>query len=86
MPSSPVFEKHGGRAAINFCLVTALLVVFYAEEQYLAEAWARLEPAIARVLCARRAGCLFRPLIHATGLVLFLVFDDRNTQFIYFQF
>ena len=72
--------------SINFYLVTALLVVFCAVEPYLAEAWARLEPAIARMLGAGRAAYLFRPLIYAAGLLLFLVFDDRNTQFIYFQF
>jgi hypothetical protein len=29
---------------------------------------------------------LWRPTIYAFGLLLFLAFDERNTQFIYFQF
>ena len=29
---------------------------------------------------------LLRPAIYAFGLLLFLAFDERNTQFIYFQF
>ena len=29
---------------------------------------------------------LFRPALYAFGLLLFLIFDERNTQFIYFQF
>jgi hypothetical protein len=27
-----------------------------------------------------------RPAVYAAGLLLFLIFDDRDTQFIYFQF
>jgi alginate O-acetyltransferase complex protein AlgI len=29
---------------------------------------------------------LWRPAVYAVGLLLFLAFDERNTQFIYFQF
>jgi hypothetical protein len=29
---------------------------------------------------------LFRPALYALGLLLFIIFDERNTQFIYFQF
>ncbi len=29
---------------------------------------------------------LFRPALYAFGLLLFIIFDERNTQFIYFQF
>ena len=32
------------------------------------------------------AVCLFRPLLYAVGLLLFLAFDDRDAKFIYFQF
>lgn len=72
--------------SINFYLVTALLVLFCAAEPYLAQAWAWIEPAVERAIGAMPAACLFRPLVYAAGLLLFLVFDDRNTQFIYFQF
>ena len=29
---------------------------------------------------------LLRPLVYAFALLLFMIFDERDTQFIYFQF
>ena len=37
-----------------------------------------------RLLLAQRY--FLRPMLYAFGLLLFLAFDERNTQFIYFQF
>lgn len=71
----------------NFYLVTLLGMLLCAVEPALARAWERFE----------RAGgdqgdgitaytLLLRPLVYACGLLLFLTFDERNMQFIYFQF
>ena len=71
----------------NFYLATLLCVVLCAVEPLLAKAWGATETA----LCRYRGGMaahtyLVRPLFYAFGLLLFLIFDERNMQFIYFQF
>jgi hypothetical protein len=72
---------------VDFYLVVSLMVLFCVVEPFLAATWARAENTIT----ALRGGLLahsylLRPAIYACGLLLFLIFDDRGTQFIYFQF
>jgi alginate O-acetyltransferase complex protein AlgI len=67
---------------INFYLVTTLVAAFTFLEPVLANGFRRLDrriPLPAQLL-------LWRPLVYAFGLLLFLIFDDRDAQFIYFQF
>jgi D-alanyl-lipoteichoic acid acyltransferase DltB (MBOAT superfamily) len=75
---------HGLRPSysINFYLITLLVLVFAVLEPVLARALRALENR----LMAPANLFLLRPAIYACGLLLFLIFDDRDTQFIYFQF
>ena len=75
----------GNSLSVNFYLVTLLIVGFVAVEPYLTRGQQWLDDVIASRFANVNA-LLLRPAIHACGLLLFLVFDDRNTQFIYFQF
>lgn len=75
---------HGLRPSypINLYLVTLMVAAFALIEPVLATRLQRLEariPAVAQLF-------FWRPVIYAFGLLLFLIFDDRDTQFIYFQF
>ncbi len=75
---------HGLRPSypINLYLMTVMVAAFALMEPVVAGWFERLEarvPASARFLVSR-------PLIYAFGLLLFLIFDDRDMQFIYFQF
>ena len=75
---------HGFRPSypINFYLITLLVAGFALIEPRLADWWRKLEtriPTPAQLF-------LWRPATYALGLLLFLIFDDRDTQFIYFQF
>ena len=75
---------HGFRPSysINLYLITVMVAGFAWLEPMLADRLQRLEarvPGAARLLWSR-------PVVYAAGLVLFLIFDDRDTQFIYFQF
>lgn len=72
----------GTSYSLNFYLVTLLTALWCAAEPRLAELWTRGEA----VLGGRGGTYLLRPLLYASGLLLFLIFDDRSTQFIYFQF
>lgn len=75
---------HGLRPSypINFYLVTMMVAVFAFVEPMLT---ARLSRVTARIPAAAQV-LAWRPLMYACGLLLFLIFDDRDTQFIYFQF
>jgi D-alanyl-lipoteichoic acid acyltransferase DltB (MBOAT superfamily) len=68
--------------SINFYLITVLVMLIVVVEPTLAVALRALERRIA----APANLFLLRPAIYACGLLLFLIFDDRDTQFIYFQF
>jgi D-alanyl-lipoteichoic acid acyltransferase DltB (MBOAT superfamily) len=73
--------------SVNFYLLTLMAALFCILEPYIgtaitrAESWTsergRLYPVSRYALW---------PLVYAVGLFLFAVFDDRNQQFIYFQF
>lgn len=72
---------------VNFYLVTLLAALFCLAEPFLADAMTKLE----KRWSAKAAGAVWtlyawRPLLYACALLLFLVFDDQDTQFIYFQF
>jgi hypothetical protein len=72
---------------VDFYLVVLLMALFCVVEPTLAALWTRMESG----LMTRRGGLLahsylLRPAVYACGLLLFLIFDDRSTQFIYFQF
>jgi len=68
--------------SINFYLITLLVMLFVVMEPVLAT---RLRALAERIVLPANL-LLFRPAIYACGLLLFLIFDDRDTQFIYFQF
>lgn len=68
--------------SINFYLVTLLVFLFAVVEPALASCLGAIE----RRIVSPANLLLLRPAMYACGLLLFLIFDDRNTQFIYFQF
>jgi hypothetical protein len=72
---------------VNFYLLTGALALFCAIEPNLG-VWLQRRLALSakpgqvpawRLLLAR-------PILYALALLIFLIFDDQNTQFIYFQF
>jgi D-alanyl-lipoteichoic acid acyltransferase DltB (MBOAT superfamily) len=67
---------------VNFYLVTLMVAAFVVLEPALANALQRIEKRVVMPVQL----LIWRPLIYAVGLLLFLIFDDRDTQFIYFQF
>jgi alginate O-acetyltransferase complex protein AlgI len=75
---------HGFRPTypVNFYLVTILAACVAALEPFLAQVLSRIESRTPTVV----HWFVLRPALYAVGLLLFLIFDDRDTQFIYFQF
>lgn len=72
---------------VNFYLVVLAVGMFCVAEPYLFEVISRVEKALAQRHAALAAHIfLLRPLAYACGLLLFVIFDDRDAQFIYFQF
>jgi hypothetical protein len=72
--------------SVNFYLMALLWCAWIALEPAFAKLVARTgDPATPGVLGALNAS-LLRPVGYAVLLLLFLAFDDRDTQFIYFQF
>jgi D-alanyl-lipoteichoic acid acyltransferase DltB (MBOAT superfamily) len=65
---------------VNFYLVTGLICVVALAEPYLAAGFAKLDSR------PSRRWMILRPLLYAAGLLFFMIFDDLDTQFIYFQF
>jgi alginate O-acetyltransferase complex protein AlgI len=73
--------------SVNFYAVTLLACAFCAVEPVLKQVLERLEQRTDASLAWTRANVyLVRPIAYACLLLLFMVFDDRDTQFIYFQF
>ena len=73
--------------SVNFYLVTLLACAFCACEPLVRHLIERLELMTERSLWLARSNVyLVRPLAYACLLLLFMAFDDRDTQFIYFQF
>jgi len=73
--------------SVNFYLITLLACAFCLVEPLLQRVIQRIDGFAAVSPAAARIGAyLVRPLAYATLLLLFVIFDDRDTQFIYFQF
>lgn len=86
---SPMFWRftYGMSYSVNFYLVTILVCGFCALEPYLGGLIQKADALGERI--RGYAGVneyLLRPLAYACLLLLFLAFDDRDMQFIYFQF
>jgi len=72
---------------VNFYLSTLLIALFCVAEPYLGQMVLWLDDLAVRHRAAFAANAfLVRPFVYACGLFLFIMFDDRDTQFIYFQF
>lgn len=73
--------------SLNFYLVTLLVGAVCILEPYLRDGIGKLD-AVAehhvRLVAANTF--LLRPALYALGLLLFIIFDGRDVQFIYFQF
>jgi hypothetical protein len=75
--------RFGISYGINFYLVTLMVAAFCLVEPYLGSMWSRAESWLE----SQPGACyLLRPLLYASGLLFFVIFDDRSTRFIYFQF
>lgn len=73
--------------SVNFYLVTLLLAAWCLVEPYAARLWASWQATVERLPSIVVANMyVVRPLLYATALLLFMIFDDLDTQFIYFQF
>ena len=75
--------RFGISYGVNFYLVTLMVAAFCVVEPYVGSAWSHAASWMEDHPAARY---LLRPLAYAAGLMLFLIFDDRSKQFIYFQF
>jgi alginate O-acetyltransferase complex protein AlgI len=73
--------------SLNFYLVTLLVGGVCILEPYLRDGICKLD-AVAehQVRLAAANTYLFRPALYALGMLLFVIFDGRDVQFIYFQF
>jgi len=73
--------------SINFYLITLLVALIALIEPYVTERFHKLDGFFNRSGSRMLLNLLaWRPLVYAFGLLLFIIFDDQNTQFIYFQF
>jgi alginate O-acetyltransferase complex protein AlgI len=73
--------------SINLYLVTLLAALLTVLEPYAAARFRAWETRVIRTPALYATNLfLLRPLVYGLGLLLFVAFDDRNTQFIYFQF
>jgi alginate O-acetyltransferase complex protein AlgI len=72
---------------LNFYLVVLLVSAYTVLEPYLDKLFTTVDGWMAQTAARMSVQMyLLRPAIYAFGLLLFLAFDERNTQFIYFQF
>jgi alginate O-acetyltransferase complex protein AlgI len=72
---------------LNFYLVVLLVSALTVAEPYIAAGFGRWDGRTAKSVRGTVMRLyVLRPAIYAMGLLLFLAFDERNTQFIYFQF
>jgi alginate O-acetyltransferase complex protein AlgI len=73
--------------SLDFYLITVLVAGVCLLEPFVREWFARLDAAVERHVILGAANLyLFRPILYAMGLLLFLIFSEREVQFIYFQF
>lgn len=79
--------SYGMSYSVNFYLVILLVCGVCAVEPYLGRLIQKADDLGGRIRgYAGVNGYLLRPLAYACLLLLFLAFDDRDMQFIYFQF
>jgi alginate O-acetyltransferase complex protein AlgI len=76
----------GTSYSINFYLVTLLCCAFCLAEPYFGKWINSLDTAARSGPLPAINPYLLRPLAYACLLLMFLIFDDRDAQFIYFQF
>jgi alginate O-acetyltransferase complex protein AlgI len=82
-----VHFSFGVTQPLNFYLVVLLAMVYTAIEPALQGMFTKMDKWTAQTAYrAAMQAYLLRPAIYAFGLLLFLAFDERNTQFLYFQF
>lgn len=73
--------------SLNFYLVTLLTGAVCLVEPFVRDWMSRLDATAAQHISVAVANnYLFRPALYALGLMLFIMFDERSVQFIYFQF
>jgi alginate O-acetyltransferase complex protein AlgI len=74
--------------SVNFYLITLLCCALCVAEPWLARLLSSPEEQDHQPAFMRRVTgfYLLRPILFASMLLLFIAFDDRDTQFIYFQF
>ena len=88
MLKSMFFSISGGLSySVNFYLITLACCCLCVCEPWLSRVMPSPEEAEgARLMGGKVQLYLLRPAVYALLLLLFVAFDDRNTQFIYFQF
>jgi hypothetical protein len=73
--------------SLDSYLVTLLVGTICVLEPVLRDGICKLDEVAERhVRLAMANTYLLRPALYALGLLLFFIFDERNVQFIYFQF
>jgi hypothetical protein len=72
--------------SVNFYLMALIWCVWIALEPAFSKLLARMGDPDKLGVVGALNGYLLRPGGYAVLLLLFMVFDDRDTQFIYFQF
>ena len=74
--------------SVNFYLVTLLIAAICAFEPIGTYLVTRFDNATENSSSLLRRARLyaFRPALYAVGILLFMIFDDQDTKFIYFQF
>ena len=78
--------RFGYSYPVDLYLVVLLMALFCVVEPWLATLWGRVESIITGLAAGAFAILICGLAIYACGLLLFLIFDDRSMQFIYFQF
>ncbi len=73
--------------SLDFYLITVMVAGVCILEPFVRDWFARLDAAVEQHVMLGAANLyLFRPVLYAMGLLLFLIFSEREVQFIYFQF
>jgi alginate O-acetyltransferase complex protein AlgI len=73
--------------SLDFYLITVMVAGVCVVEPFVREWFARLDAAVEHHVMLGTANLyLFRPVLYALALLLFLIFSEREVQFIYFQF
>jgi alginate O-acetyltransferase complex protein AlgI len=88
MWSSMFFHFSFGMSySINFYLVTLLCCVLCLVEPYCGRVIRKGESLAENIGSGMRVNAyVLKPIVYACLLLMFLIFDDRDVQFIYFQF